>query len=153
MATNGINTIEMGNNVKVLVGTSTNPTDELEHINSVGDITDEATIVDVQVYGEQYLQKLIGSKNAGPIDIIVNFNPDALAAPVQKTMRDAYTNNTPLYFRIQMLNATGDAGDEVTFTGRVGSASISQEFDAVRTQNFNIAIDGAVSTPSAIDFA
>ena len=152
MAANGIDTIQISNYVKVLVGLTPIPTTTLEEVQSVGEITDEATVVDIPSYGSQYLKKVVGSKNAGPVEIVVNLNPDSITAPQQKLLRDAYKNDTKIYFTIQMLNSAGDAGDEITFEGFVASASISNEFDAVRTQTFSVAIDGAVSPISAIDF-
>lgn len=142
-----ISDIQVSNYVKVLIDGS-----ELEEVQSVGEITDEATIIDVPSYGSQYLRKVVGSKNAGSLEIVVNIIPDATAAPIQQALRDAYASGVSVAVQVQMLNEAGDAGDEVTFNGLVSSASITNEFDSVRTQTFNIAIDGAVSEPTSITF-
>lgn len=152
MATNGIDSIQMGNYTKVLVGLTASPTAELEDLSSVGDIADEATVVDVPAYGSKYLKKLVGSHNAGPIEIVVNLNPDSIAAPQQKLMREAYLNDTKVYVVVQMLDSNGTAGDFVEFAGYVTSGSISNEFDAVRTQTFSVAVDGPVSAIAPMNF-
>lgn len=153
MAQNGIDSIQISNFVKVLASNLAGPVTEVEEIQSVGELTDEATIVDVPAYGSSYMKKLVGSKSAGPMEIVCSLVPDSTVAPVQQSLRDAYTDGTEMFFTVQMLNATSDAGDEVSFKGFVTSATVSNDFDAVRTQTFSIAVNGALSAMTAMDFA
>jgi hypothetical protein len=152
MAVNGIDTISIASYVEVLVDVASTPTIPVEDVQSIGEISDEATIVDVSAYGQQYLRKLVGSKSAGPMEIVVNAIFDVVVAPQQQMLRDAYRDGTSLFFTVEMKNAAGDAGDFVSFQGLVASASISNEFDGIRSQTFSIVISGAVSDVAPIDF-
>lgn len=128
--------------------------DALTEVQSIGELTDEKTIIDVQQYGKKYLRKLSGTANAGPIEVIVNLNP---SDSTHAALISAYDNDTPLYFWLVMHTpagyGVGSVGDYVSFKGFVASKSISNEFDSARTMTFSIAIDGAVSPLTPIPAA
>lgn len=113
----------------------------LTNVQSVGELTDEKNIIDVQEYGATYLRKLVGTANAGPVDVIVNFDP---SDATHQYMLNSYKNGTAEQFRLVMNNAAGDAGNYVEFNGFVASKSQGNEFDSARTLTFSIAIDGAL---------
>ena len=121
----------------------------LENVQSVGEMTDESTIIDIPAYGSRYLSKVVGSANAGPIELVVSLDP---TAAIQILMRQAYEANTKLTFEVRMGNSASTVGttyDSVEFVGYVASATIANEFDAIRTQTFSIAVDGALGTLTA----
>ncbi len=112
---------------------------KLGDVQSVGDISDEATIVDVNAYGQKYLQKLVGSANAAAIEIVCNYDPSDAG---QSALIAAYTNTTTMEIAIVMSEddtspTTGD-GTFVKFPALVASSSISNSFDETRTVTFSI---------------
>lgn len=147
----GLNDISVANFTVLDVLQDDNTTyDQLESVSSIGELTDEKTVIDVTEYGAEYLRKLIGTASAGPLEVVVNTNPDTTAAPQQARMLALYKSGARNKFRIVMnANSTGTDGDFIEFTGLVASKSQSNEFDAARTTTFSIAIDGALgdSTP------
>lgn len=125
--------------------------DALTEVQSIGELTDEKTIIDVQQYGQKYLRKLTGTSNAGPIEFVVNLKPTDSS---HQAFISAYDSGTTLYFWLIMHTplgyGTGAVGDYVAFKGFVGSKTVSNEFDAARTMTFSIAIDGAVGALTAL---
>lgn len=111
------------------------------NVQSIGELTDEKTIIDVQQYGVAYLRKLVGTANAGPMDVVVNFDPSDVT---HQYLLTSYTNGTQEKFRLVMNNAAGDKGNYVEFDGLVASKTQGNEFDSARTLTFSIAIDGAL---------
>lgn len=119
---------------------------DIAEVQSIGELTDEKTIIDVQEYGVQYMRKLVGSANAGPLELIINLNP---AETTHQYLFTAYKNDTRVKFQLRMTNAANDKGDSVTFTALVASKSFGNEFDTARTASVSLAIDGAISDLTA----
>jgi hypothetical protein len=139
----GLGDITLGNFTKVYVGEDADlvgAMSELEEVQSVGDISDEATIVDVQKYGQKYLRKLVGSANAAAIEVVCNYVSDSTTGGiVQKELLAAYTASTPKQVVISMLeDATETNGVYVLFNCLVASASITNAFDETRTITFSL---------------
>ena len=118
----------------------------ITNVQSLGELSDEKTIIDVQEYGAAYLRKLVGTANAGPMDVTVNFDP---SDPTHIFLLNSYKNGTQEQMRLVMNNADGSAGNFVEFYGFVASKSQGNEFDAARTMTFSIAIDGALGDITA----
>jgi len=116
------------------------------NVQSIGELSDEKTVIDVQEYGVTYLRKLVGTANAGPIDIVVNFDPTDTS---HMYLLASYKSGSSETFRLVMNNADASAGNYVEFTGFVASKTQGNEFDAARTVTFSIAIDGAVGDITA----
>ncbi len=113
---------------------------KLEDVQSVGELTDEATIVDVNAYGQKYMKKLVGSANASAIEVVCNYDP---SAPVQSELLAAYTASKPKVVALTMFEAdTGDGSDSEgtynQFDCLVASASVANSFDETRTITFSI---------------
>lgn len=119
---------------------------KITEIQSIGELTDEKTIIDVQEYGAAYLRKLVGTANAGPLEIVVNLDP---SDATHQYLLNSYKNGTSERFTLELTNAAGDKGDTVVFNGFLGSKSIGNDFDSARTVTFSIAIDGAVGDLTA----
>lgn len=137
----GLDDISVANYTKLYYGLSGSEV-EITHVQSVGELTDEKTIIDVQEYGVQYLRKLVGTASAGPLEVIVNLDP---SDATHQYMLNSYKLGTQESFTLELTNAAGDKGDRVTFKGFVGSKSIGNDFDSARTVSFSIAVDGALS--------
>lgn len=144
MANNGsgLTEISLGNFTAVFYGAkSTNPvalpSNEVGEVQSVGDIADEATIVDVQAYGQKYLKKLVGSANASAIEIVCNYDPSDAG---QVDLQLAYSTSTPRDIGILMKDVDGDAAEGTfnVFNALIASASLSNSFDETRTITFSI---------------
>jgi len=115
---------------------------DITNVNSIGDLTDEKTIVDVQEYGVSYLRKLVGTANAGTVDLTVNFNP---ADTSHVYLLASYKSGSPEMFRLVMYNTSAKTlGNYIQFNGFVGTNTISNSFDSSRTVVFSIAVDGAL---------
>lgn len=115
---------------------------DIKDVQSIGELADEKSIIDVQAYGESYLRKLVGTANAGPMDLVVNFNPTEVT---HQYLLNSYKNGDQELMRLVMYNnASKTKGNFVEFNSFVGSKSQGNEFDAARTLTFSIAIDGAL---------
>ena len=139
----GLADITLGNFTKVFVGESDDlqgAMSELEEVQSVGDISDEATIVDVQKYGQKYLRKLVGSANAAAIEVVCNYISNAATGGiVQKELLAAYSASTQKQVIVSMLeDATETNGVYVSFPCLVASATVTNAFDETRTVTFSL---------------
>ena len=147
----GLLDISLGNYTKVGYFDTTEM--ELDNIQSIGSLSDEATVVDVQEFNTQYLRKLVGSKNAGPIEIVCNYDDADVG---QLFLNSLYTSNETnamsLYFTDQSMETTfpPTAGTKLTFNGIVASRSFSSEFDSVRTVTYSIVIADGVTGPTIL---
>ena len=139
----GLSDISLGNFTRILYGQASvaAPTSVLGDVQSIGDITDEATIVDVPAYAQKYLKKLVGSANASAIEVVCNYDPSDAG---QIDLFAAYNASAARMIRIEMgIDATfaGDATSHVTgieFDCLVASASVSNSFDETRTVTFSL---------------
>ena len=111
----------------------------LGDVMSVGDISDEATIVDVQAYGQKYLKKLVGSANAAAIEIVCNYDPTDAG---QIDLLAAYNSSTQRAIGIVMKaeDASFSAADGTynIFDALIASASVTNSFDETRTITFSV---------------
>lgn len=145
----GLSDISLGNFTSVVYGAEGAYTQaalsELGGVQSVGEISDEATIVDVSQYGRKYLRKLVGSANASAIEVICNYDPSDAG---QIDLQLAYNTSTKRSIGIIMneVNSNdpmGDDGTHVVLNALIASASLSNSFDETRTITFSIVpIDG-----------
>lgn len=115
-------------------------------VQQVGDISDEATIVDVQAYGQKYLKKLVGSANAAAMEVICNYDPTDAG---QVDLLKAYKETTQRAIGVIMkesdgaFDATATNGTFNVFEVLVASASVSNSFDETRTVTFSLVpVDG-----------
>lgn len=136
----GLDDISVANYTKLYYDATGTPV-AINEIQSIGELTDEKTIIDVQTYGVQYLRKLVGTSNAGPLEIVVNLDP---SDATHVYLLNSYKNGTREAFKLEMSNAAGTQGDSISFNGFVGSKTIGNDFDTARTVSFSIAIDGAL---------
>lgn len=118
----------------------------ITEVQSIGELTDEKTIIDVQEYGAAYLRKLVGTANAGPLEIVINLNP---ADITHKYLLASYKAGTRERFTLELTNAAGDKSDSVVFNGFLGSKTFGNDFDSARTASISIAIDGALGDLTA----
>jgi len=120
---------------------------DITNVNSIGDLADQKTVVDVQEYGATYLRKLVGTANAGTVDITVNFSP---ADASHTYLLASYQAGSAETFRLVMYNtAAKTLGNYIQFNGFVGTKTLSNAFDAARTVVFSIAVDGALGSLTA----
>ena len=139
----GLLDISLGNFTEVRFGPATAgvtpvlpTTYTLGDVQTVGDISDEATIVDVQAYGQKYLKKLVGSANAAAIEVVCNYDPSDAS---QTDLLTAYSDSTKRNVAIVMLeNDTGNNGTYNAFEVLVASSSVSNSFDETRTITFSL---------------
>ena len=142
----GLTDISLGNFTEVGVNAESEYDENslvlIRCVQSVGDISDEATITDVSCYGQKYLRKLVGSANASAIEVVVNYDP---TDPAQTTLFAAYTNNTIHAISIIMNESSSSDGDipatdgtHICFDALVASASVTNSFDETRTVTFSL---------------
>ena len=140
----GLADISLGNFTEIRIGDIADTFTELDvlgDVQSVGELTDEATIVDVNAYGQKYMKKLVGSANASAVEVVCNYNPSDL---IQIELLDAYTNSTPKNVALVMFESdTGNAGTEAEgtynmFKCLVASASLANSFDETRTITYSL---------------
>ena len=140
----GLADISLGNFTEIRIGDVGSvfaDLDILGNVQSVGELTDEATIVDVNAYGQKYLKKLVGSANASAVEVVCNYNPSDIT---QGELLDAYTSSTPKQIALVMFESdTGSAGADAEgtynmFKCLVASASLANSFDETRTITYSL---------------
>lgn len=136
----GLDDISVANYTKLKYGDAGSEV-TIVGVQSVGELTDEKTIIDVQEYGSVYLRKLVGTANAGPLEVVINLNPNEVT---HKYLLNSYKTGARERFTLELTNAAGDKGDSVVFNGFLGSKSLGNDFDSARTISMSIAIDGAL---------
>ena len=136
----GLDDISVANYTKLKYGEAGSEV-TITKVQSIGELTDEKSIIDVQEYGVAYLRKLVGTANAGPMEVLINLDP---SDATHQYMINSYKLGTRERFTLELTNAAGDKGDSVVFNGFVGSKSLGNDFDSARTVSLSIAIDGAV---------
>ena len=146
----GLTDLTLGNFTKVFITDAVDYDTEITNLQNVGELTDESTIVDIAEYGVKYMRKLVGSATAGPIELVVNLNPDDAS---YQLLEQLYTDSARTKVKLEMLDGKGLNGHHVTFSGLIASKSFSNGFDEVRTVTFSLVIDGAVSDLIANDDA
>lgn len=142
----GLIDITLGNFTKFYITETTDFDTLVTNVQSVGELSDESTIVDVAEYNVKYMRKLVGSASAGPIELVVNFDPSDASYVLLESF---YKAGTRFAAKLEMLTSDESAGSFITFNALCASKSFSNEFDGVRTVTFSIVIDGAISDVTA----
>lgn len=147
----GLTDISLGNFTEIRHGAANavfNSLVKVDDVQSIGELTDEATIVDVQAYGQKYLKKLVGSSNASAIEVVCNYDPSDTN---QQALLNAYTNATNIKIALVMLaDNTGTKGTYNMFDSLVASATVSNSFDETRTITFSIVPTNGLGTYTAL---
>jgi hypothetical protein len=138
----GLTDISLANFTKIFVTDTVDYDTEITNVQSISEVSDEASVIDVPEYGVKYQRKLVGSATAGSVEVVVNLNPSDASFQL---LEQYYTNSTRTKVKYLMLDGGGVNGNFVTFDALVSSKSLSSEFDAVRTVTFTLVIDGAIS--------
>lgn len=149
----GLTDISLGNFTEVLygaVGDAPGTMTKLGEVQTVGDLTDEATIVDVQAYGQKYLKKLVGSANASAIEVVCNYNPSDAG---QIDLLSAYNLSEKRQIVLVMNeDEAGTNGTYNSFPALIASASVTNSFDETRTITFSIVPTDGLGTFEAKPF-
>jgi hypothetical protein len=114
---------------------------EVTDVQSIGAPSDEATVITVPEYGVQYQRSIVGSKTAGAVELILNWNPSNAS---HVALNDLYDSSARSEFYIEYTNGAGTESTFRSFAGYVSSTSLGSEFDAVRSQTVSITVDGAL---------
>ncbi|HCG5955132.1 hypothetical protein HJ059_18650 [Vibrio parahaemolyticus] len=135
-----LNDVSAGNYTKMFYNSGSAFT-EITEVQSIGSPTDEATVIQVPQYGVQYQRSIVGSKTAGSIELVLNWNP---SNPTHQAMVDKYATSERVDFYIEYTTPAGTESTFRSFSGFVSSNSLGSEFDTVRTMTVSITIDGAL---------
>ncbi len=135
-----LNDISVGSFTKIFYN-SGSAFEQITDVQNIGAPTDEATVIQVPEYGVQYQRSIVGSKTAGAIELVLNWNP---SNPSHAAMLDKYANSERTDFYIEYTNPAESESTFRAFSGYVSSTSLGSEFDAVRAMTVSITIDGAL---------
>ena len=111
--------------------------ESVNEMNSLGDLSDSANVIDVPAFGEAYTRSIAGQKTAGPVDMTLNWTP---ADTQHAALYQAYAEDTKLSFKLTAKK--GDAETYLVFGGFLSSHSTSFPLDGVVTAVISIAVDG-----------
>ncbi|WPO93724.1 hypothetical protein SFA32_12165 [Buttiauxella sp. HR94] len=143
------NSIFVGNNVKVEIadapvggGQATSFT-TVEHVSAFPAAAGaESTVVSVNVFGEQYSKKLVGSRNVPDLNLSVLWRPGAVG---QEKLASAASSQQLVQVKVtyfQSPDLTGPSYYSVV-NGYVSSDAISGDFDGAVSRDFVISVTGA----------
>jgi len=141
----GLSDITIGNFTKLYYLDIDNADAETEitNVQSITHPTDEANVIDVQQYGQQYNRKLRGSSTTGNCEVVVNFNP---ADSSHQYLLAEYKSGRRNSFKLEVNgDIAGTSSSYIEFAGQVVSKTSAGEFDGVTTITFSISVDGALS--------
>lgn len=115
---------------------------EVVGVQSLTHPTDEANIVEVPEYGQNYARKLTGSHTTGNLELTVNFNPsEASHTYLLGEYKSGRSNN----WKVEVnSDINGTKGSYYEFSGQVASKSTGGEFDGIATVAFSVSVDGAL---------
>lgn len=106
-------------------------------ITDLGTISNEANVIDVPEFGQEYAGKLVGQLNAGTLDMTIAWDP---ADAEHIALKDAVTNKTKKLFAIVWDDGVGQ--EYVAFNAYVASFGIETTIDDAVKASCSLAIDG-----------
>jgi hypothetical protein len=121
-------------------------------VGELGNISNEATIIDTPTFGETYKGKIRGQLDAGQLDATLYWAPqmDSTAGDslsnVHDDLKTKAENGTHVTFGIKWADdAAGTNKQYVAFRAYISSFGIESSFDDVVKASMTIAIDGALN--------
>jgi len=139
----------VGNNVKVEIadapvdgGLATSFT-TLEHVSAFPAAAGiETNMVTVNVFGEQYVQKVPGSRSVPDLTLSVLWRPGAVG---QEKLAAAQVSGKLIQVKVTYFENMADTNGAAYYSvvnGYVGSSTPSGDFDAITTRDFVISVLG-----------
>lgn len=113
-------------------------------VGNIGTLELGANIIEFNAYGEGYKRKLVGQKDSGSLEIMLNWVPDATAQAEQAELKSLFDSGAKGYFAIKWEDPAGGVA-ACTFEGFVAGFSIDQGVEDVVSASVTVAIDGAVT--------
>lgn len=107
-------------------------------IMDLGTIANEANVIDVPEFGQEYAGKLVGQLNAGTLDLTIAWNPGDTG---HAALKSAVTNKTKHLFAVRWTS-DGTDNDYVAFNAYVASFGIETTIDDAVKASVSLAIDG-----------
>ena len=108
-------------------------------IIDLGTISNEANVIDVPEFGQDYAGKLVGQLNAGTIDMSVAWNPSDVQ---HVALQSAVTAKTLYTYAIRWDDGGGVNFEYVGFNAYVASFGIETTIDDAVKASVSLAIDG-----------
>jgi len=103
----------------------------------------ESTVVSVNVFGEQYAKKLIGSRSVPDLTISVNWKPGATG---QEMLATAASSQKLVQIKVTYYQNIADKEGASYYSivnGYISSDVVNGDFDAVVTRDFVVSVTGA----------
>lgn len=139
----GINQLVTGNNAELEYkvyesgDTASSTFKSVVELNTLGDLTDTANVIDVPSFGKAYTRSIAGQKTAGPVDMTLNWHP---ANTEHAALYTAYQAGTKLSFKVKIKSGAEET--YIDFAGFLSSFTASLPLDNVVTAAVQIAVDG-----------
>lgn len=108
-------------------------------IIDLGTIQNEANVIDVPEFGQEYAGKLIGQLNAGTLDMSVAWDPSDVQHGV---LQNAVTGKTRNTYAIRWDDGGGINFEYVGFNAYVASFGVETTIDDAVKASVSLAIDG-----------
>jgi len=143
------NSIFVGNNVKVEIADAPVGGGQATSFTTVEDVSAfpaaagaESTVVSVNVFGEQYAKKLVGSRSVPDLNLSVLWRPGAVG---QEKLAAAATSQQLIQVKVTYYQNPGFTGSAYysVVNGYVSSDAISGDFDSAVNRDFVISVTGA----------
>lgn len=139
----------VGNNVKVEIadapvdgGLATSFT-TLEHVSAFPAAAGiETNMVTVQVFGDQYVQKIPGSRSVPDLTLSVVWRPGAVG---QEKLQAAQVSGKLIQVKVTYFENMADPNGAAYYSvvnGYVGSSTPNSGFDTITTRDFTVSVIG-----------
>jgi len=109
-------------------------------VAEIGNISNEANVIDVPEFGATFRGKLRGQLDAGQLDSVLYWAPRNTE---HLALRTAAESGSTVYVTVKWID--GANVEYVTFKGFVSSFGIDTAFDDVAKANVTFVIDGALT--------
>ena len=145
----GLADISIGNCTILHITTSADYDTPVNNLSTLGDLTEEANLVEVNEYCRDIVRTVAGSTTAGSVEVVVNMDPTD-AAFVQ--LEALYVSGLENAMKVEMLaigQVTGGIGHFITFGAKVTGHTYLNNFDEVRQVSYTISLQTKLSTLTA----
>jgi len=120
------------------------PGTAIGEVASIGTLDLSANIIEFNNYGTAYKRKLVGQKDSGTLEIVLNWVADASTQADHASLKARYDDGAKAHFAIIWTDPAGSVAG-ATFEGYVASFALETPVEDVVTATVQVAIDGAVT--------
>lgn len=145
----GLTDISIGNCTILHITTSVDYDTPVNNLSTLGDLTEEANLIEVNEYCRDIVRTVAGSTTAGSVEVVVNMDPNDAAFVRLEAL---YVSGEENAMKVEMLaigEVTGGTGHFVTFGAKVTGHTYVNSFDEVRQVSYTVSLQTKLSALTA----